>query len=95
MATRVVRGPDGREWVVRSYRFRRPPWRTVGSSLEDELGCFGGILALPLIAVVSFFTVLVIPVAGFLLEAPIVALWSFLSGRRWIEAAHAGRLRHG
>jgi hypothetical protein len=30
---RRVSSPDGREWVVRSYRFRRPPWRPVDPGL--------------------------------------------------------------
>lgn len=97
-ARRVVRGPDGRAWVVRSYRFRRPPWR----SFDPDFGLFDdlevvGIIAFPLALVglvlqvfIGFFAVLVIPLGVFLVEAPIVAVASLYSTRRWIEAAHDG-----
>jgi hypothetical protein len=32
-----VTGPDGREWVVRSFRYRRPPWRQAGVGVVTQL----------------------------------------------------------
>lgn len=92
---RRVRDPYGREWIVRSRRFRRPPWRSFGPDLDEEgwLGSGGMIDALVGIViwlVVGFFFVVLVPLAVFLVEAPAVTLVSLFSRARWIEATHEG-----
>jgi hypothetical protein len=80
--TRAVKGPDGREWVVRSYRFRRPPWRSFGPDLP-EMGPLDMVLYLP----VGFLRVLVLPLLAFLAEAPFALLLAAFGHERYVEAS--------
>jgi hypothetical protein len=95
LPSRVARGPDGREWLVRSYRYRLPPWRTVSFS-EPGPGDYGCVAA-PLFfvetviaAVGAFFGVLVLPLLAFVFEAPATWIWSRFNGRCYVEATYAG-----
>jgi len=95
---RNVTGPDGRQWVVRSFRFRRPPWRPVDPSfglgvLDPDESLLIALPALLLYVVLAPFALLVVPLVVFLLEAPARVLWSLASTRRWVEAVHAGQAR--
>lgn len=94
---RQVSGPDGRDWVVRSYRFRRPPWRSFAFDLLDDLEDLGGpgfllapllvfLVALPL----GIVTVVILPSLAFLVELPTAAIRALLSSSRFVEAVHPG-----
>jgi hypothetical protein len=95
VASRRVRGPDGREWVVRSYRFRRPPWRSFTFSLLDDLedlgGLFAPVLALLVVLPLGIVTVAILPLLVYLAELPLEGVRALVSPTRWIEALHAGR----
>jgi hypothetical protein len=96
VSERVARGPDGREWLVRSYRYRPPPWRTVSFSEPGpgEDGCISAPLLFfetIIAAVGAFFGVLVIPFVAFLVEAPVTWVWSRFSSRRFVEASYEGQ----
>ena len=89
---RTVEGADGREWVVRSYRFRRPPWRAVDPGLgvldPDE-----GLLNLPgivLLVALAPITLVVLPALVFLVETWARLVAALVSSRRWVEAIYAG-----
>jgi len=92
MIERRVVGPEGREWVVRSYRYRRPPWRAFQEGVEDESSWYGplGTFAFLLAPVFAFFTAFLVPLLVFLVEAPVAAVASLFSDRRYVEAAHEG-----
>jgi hypothetical protein len=89
---RTVEGPDGREWIVRSYRFRRPPWRPI----DPGLGIFDpdeGLLVMPglvLFFVLAPITLVVVPALIFLVETWARLLWALVASERWLEATHAG-----
>ena len=83
--TRRATGPDGREWVVRSFRFRRPPWRSFGGDVP-EMTFIDLVLYLPL----GFLRVVVLPLLAFLVEAPVSAFLSLVSSARYVEAVHEG-----
>ena len=87
-----MQGPDGREWVVRSYRFRRPPWRPLGSLglLDPDEGLFVYVPFLLLYVVLAPLTLLLLPLLAFLVEAPIRGVLALVSPRRWVEAVHEG-----
>ena len=89
---RRLRGPDGREWVVRSYRFRRPPWRQPGGLgvLDPDEGLFVYVPFLLLYVVLAPLTLLLLPLLVFLLEAPIRAVSALVSRQRWVVAVHEG-----
>jgi hypothetical protein len=89
-----VSGPDGREWVVRSFRFRRPPWR----QFDLTLGLFDpdeglGLVYVPLLLLALLlapFTLLILPCLVFVGEVGGRAAWSLVASRRWVEAVHEG-----
>jgi hypothetical protein len=91
---RSVRGPDGRDWVVHGYRFRRPPWRQLGSGfglLDPDEGF--GLVYVPLLlvyVVLAPLTLVVFPLVVFLAEAAVRAAWSLVASPRWVEAVHEG-----
>jgi hypothetical protein len=87
-------GPDGREWIVRSYAYRRPPWRPVDPSLgmlaDPDDSVFVYIPFLLLAFVLAPIGLVLVPLLVFLVEAPARMVVSLFSQRRWIEAAHEG-----
>jgi hypothetical protein len=89
---RRISGPDGREWVVRSYRFVRPPWRTVGllGAFDPEEGLLFFLPLLLVAVVLAPVTLLVVPLIVFLVELAARAGWALFSTRRWVVAAHEG-----
>ena len=90
---RAVHGPDGREWVVRSYRFRRPPWRPVDPGLgifDPDEGLGFTIPGVVLFVVLAPITLLVLPLLVFVVEAWARLLWSLVTRDRWVEATYPG-----
>jgi hypothetical protein len=88
-----VSGPDGREWVVRSYRLRRPPWRPVDPGLgvlDPDEGLFVNIPGLVLFVVMAPITFVVVPALVFGVEAWARLLRALVTTQRWVEATHAG-----
>ena len=75
-----VSSPDGRDWEVRIWRFRRPKWRHVFG--YDE-GVGGDYEAAAVEAAVYGF---VIPLLAVVVELPIAYVRGFFSSKRWIEA---------
>lgn len=91
--SRTVQGPDGREWVVRSYRFRRPPWRPVDPGLgilDPDEGIFVNVPGLVLFVVLAPITLVVLPALVFAVEAWARLLRELVAPQRWVEATHAG-----
>lgn len=83
---RLVSGPAGREWTVRSYRFRRPPWRSFSFDLFPGFDLLAFLFALPL----AIVTLLILPALVFLLELPATAVWTLFSNSRFVEAVYVG-----
>jgi hypothetical protein len=76
----------GREWQVRTSRLRLPPWRQIGVFDEDPgFGSFD-LFATTLQLALMPFTLLLIPLAIAIVEFPVAAVRSLLSGNAWVEA---------
>jgi hypothetical protein len=90
---REVRASDGRAWVVRTYRFERPPWRTVGLGLglfDPDEGVF---VYLPLVFVAVLLaplTLVLLPLLIFFGEAGSRAVLALVANRYTVEAVHEG-----
>jgi hypothetical protein len=93
MATRrIERGQ--RSWVVRSYRFRWPPWRSFwpDTELDDPLGDLS-VLAFFLNLLLAPFTLFIIPLLVYPLETAVHSLNALVTPVRWVNAAAEGEPR--
>jgi hypothetical protein len=77
-----ARSPDGREWELRSYRFRMPPWRD--QDLGDEWD--GTLVGGGIYAVETLFGSVIAPLAIGLVELPVTLVRAPFTRTRWIEA---------
>lgn len=83
-----VTTPHGTEWIVRAFRVRLPPWRTVDAG-DDVWGNDPDIVTVVLALVVLPFTMFLIPLALAIFELPVAVVRGLVSGDRWIEAVAA------
>jgi hypothetical protein len=83
--TLQVAGPGGRTWRVRVYRWRRPPWRPMTPEYDDLSDWMFPIL-IPIYLVMTVIGLTLIPLAVFLAEALVTAIWSLFSTQRFVEA---------
>jgi hypothetical protein len=76
-----ARSPDGREWEIRSHRFRMPPWR------EQDVDEWDGSLAGGVVyAVETAFGSVIVPLVAGLVELPLTVARAPFTRTRWIEA---------
>lgn len=89
---RVERGP--RTWVVRSYRFSWPPWRAFWPEAETE-GVFWSTSPIGFMVNLVFapFTLFVIPLLVFPIEAAGRGAFALTSNERRIDASPEGEPR--
>ncbi|MBA3716762.1 MAG: hypothetical protein H0W87_00855 [Actinobacteria bacterium] len=89
MTRQVERG--SRTWIVRSYRFSWPPWRAFWPEAEtDGLFWSTSLTGFLINLVFAPFTLLVIPLLVFPIEAAGRGVFALASNRRQVDAAPEG-----